>query len=197
MASPPLRKLDGPVDAPDVNHGEAHQYGEQDPAHALGDGVAQPAAPTADAAEEVGAQHAKDGHGDELKGDAGHHDVRALVLLLLGVGARGLGAADGLDDERDQVAQAKDDGVKPGRDNGGLRPEVDDQAAQEDVQGRREEDGGDDQGDDLRDEGVTIVGTAGGVETRGPANDFGYCGGENKVISISPLLSPGEGREEV
>lgn len=178
---PPLRELDGPVDAADVDHGEAHQHGAQNPSHLLGDRPPEPAAATPDAPQEVGAQHPKDGHGDELERDACHHDVRALLLARGGVGGRGGRAANGLDDEGDQVAEAKDDGVQLGRDHGGGRAEDQDEAAQEDVEGRGEEDGGDDEGDFLGDEGVAVVGALGGVGARSPAYDFGYMMGNRRV----------------
>lgn len=108
---PTLRKLDGPVNASNVDHGEAHQHGAQHPLHAFGDQASEPQATTADAAKEIGAQHAENGHGDELKCNTGYHDVRSLVLSFFGICSGSFGAADGLDDERDEVAGAKDDGI--------------------------------------------------------------------------------------
>lgn len=174
VARPSLRQLNGPVDAPNVNHGEAHQHGAQHPPHLPAHGPAQSPTGARDPPQEIRAQHPKDGHGDELERDAGHHDVGALLLLGARVGRRGHGAANGLDDEGDEVAEAKDDSVQLGGEDGGTGTQGEDEAAQEDVEGGREEDGGDDEGHLLGDEGVAVVGALGGVGAGGPADDFGY-----------------------
>lgn len=90
--------------------------------------------------------------------------MRAQLLLgLVEAGHAGFGAANGLDDERDDVACAKHNRVPFGRQEGGLAAEVDDEAAEEDVQCGREEDGRDDEGDFLGEEAVGVVGAFGRV----------------------------------
>lgn len=172
VSRPTLRQLDRPVNTPNVNHDEADDHGSQDQLDLLGEHPAKAQPPTRHTTPEIRPEHPKDGHGDELERDSCNHDVCALVLPFSGIGTRGFGAADGLDDERDEVAGAENKGVEFCRDDGGGGAEVDDEAAEEDVEGCGEEDGGDDEGDDLGDEGVAVVRALCGVETGGPAYEF-------------------------
>lgn len=188
VALPALGQLHRPVDAPDVDHDEADQHGGQGHAHAPGDVGAEVTLAAGHAAVKVGDEDAKDGHGEELKDDASHHDVGPLVLRGDGIGQRGLGAADGLDHEGDEIAGAKDDGIHPGREHGRTAPEVDDEFAEEDVEGGGEEDGGDDEGDDLAEEGIVAVWTFGGVGTGGPTYQFGYCRRKKKKNIGQPIV---------
>lgn len=60
---------------------------------------------------------------------------------------------------------------------------MDDQAAKEDVEYRGEEDGGDDEGYLLANEGIAAIGAFGGVNAGGPANDFG-CDAKNIMLVL-------------
>ena len=149
VAPPALCELDGAVDAADVDHDEADQDGDEDELDVARDGVPEPGPPARDAPREVPQEHPEEGHGGELEDDAALHDVCAAVLLLVCVGHRGHRAADGLNNQRDDVARAEDDGVPLRGQDGGGSAEVTDEFAEEDVERRAEEDGGDDESNNL------------------------------------------------
>lgn len=176
ISIPPLRQLDRPVDGPDIDHEEADENSREDHLEPGRDVLAQAKLPAADTADEVAHHQPEQRHGAELEGDAGHHDVRAQCLIRVRVRRRRHGPAGGLHHQGDDVARAKDDGVPLGREQGGRAAEADDEEAQEDIQCRAEEDGRDDEGDLLGEEGVAVVGALAGPRTGGPTYYFGCFG---------------------
>ena len=141
IPSPTLRQLDGTVDASDVDteHGEDHS-GEQG-----GDGSAHvlQKTTTEDAADEIGGASDKDGDREQLEDDTGDHDMGAggCVAVFLVCFGGGDAAADGLDDERDDIAGAEDPEIHFRAEDGGVAAEDLDEAAKEDVDACCEEGG--------------------------------------------------------
>lgn len=82
---------------------------------------------------------------DDLEDEAGHGDVDAGLVGAAGVG--GQGAAGGLEDEADDVGGDEDPVEELGLEAGELWGEVDDGLGEGDVDGGREEDGGDGEAD--------------------------------------------------
>lgn len=78
-----------------------------------------------------------------MKGQSGDHDVDARLLGIgAGVGGVGHGAADGLQDEGEDVAADEDDGVGAGFEAGEVFAVDEDDAREAEVDGCGEEAGG-------------------------------------------------------
>lgn len=78
-----------------------------------------------------------------------------------------------MDDEGDDVAGAEYDGVPLRGEERGRAAQVSDELAEEDVEGSAEEHGRDDESDDLRKEGISVVRALGGPSPGGPSDQFG------------------------
>lgn len=141
IPTPALRQLDGPVDAPhiDTHDGEDHRAEQRHnrPSH----GLQETAAETAP--DKVRGEDDEDGDGGHLEDDARDHDVGARRGVAVGIVGRGAGhsAADGLHDERDDVAGDEDIEVETWADDGGVAAQQGDEAAKEDVDACCEEGG--------------------------------------------------------
>ena len=119
LVRPPARQLSDAVDATDKDkqRGGEHSRAEDLEITALderrgfgGEGVL-----AARQLEHVKSdKHVEAREGDDLEDDAGEHDVAAHVGDLGGVGRRGDTAADGLQQEREEVAGDEDIGVQTG-----------------------------------------------------------------------------------
>lgn len=175
IAAPPLGQLDRPVDAPDVNHDEGHKHGSQNhlqlPRQQQRRVRLSAPLQAPDPPQEIANQRGEDRHGEELENDAGDHGVRPrgrVPVRLLGR-LRCHAAADCLDHQGQDVAGAKDDCVPFWREDGGLPTEKADEDRQEDVEGRRVKGWRDDQRRDLHEEGILVVGAAGGPGAACPA----------------------------
>lgn len=97
----------------------------------------------------VGAQGHEDGQADDLEAEAGDHDVNACLLQGPRVGGVGQGAADGLQDEGEEVAADENDGVGAGFEAGdGFAVDKDD-AREGEVDGGGEEAGSYGEDDDV------------------------------------------------
>ena len=81
-------------------------------------------------------KHVEAREGDDLEDDAGEHDVAAHVGDLGGVGRRGDTAADGLQQEREEVAGDEDIGVQTGPDERELRTDCADHVFEREVKRR-------------------------------------------------------------
>lgn len=113
---PSLEQLDGPVDTPRVDRGNAKdRRGDQRP-HCPTNGDFG----VADAPQEVAEAEEEYRDAGQLKDDARNHDVcaRLGVAVDLPRGHRGETAADGLDDEGKNVAGAEDPEVPLGGEEG-------------------------------------------------------------------------------
>ena len=80
---------------------------------------------------EVGAKEHEDQEGEDLESQTGDHDMVARFGVLVGVGGcGGHAAAEGLEDEGEDVAGDKDARVREGFDAGVLGAEGDDDAGE-------------------------------------------------------------------
>lgn len=114
VPTPTLRQLDGTVNAPgiDAKHREDHRSKKRNngTSHGLQETTAQGPAHKVCCAED------EDGDGEELEDDTGYHDVCAGcgVSVYFVDFDGGHAAADGLDDQGDDVAGAEDPEVEAG-----------------------------------------------------------------------------------
>ena len=118
---------------------------------------------------EVGAEEHEDQEGEDLEGETGDHDVVARFGVLVGVGGGGgHAAAEGLEDEREDVAGDEDARVREGFDAGVFGAEGDDDAGEGEVDAGGEEGGGDGEAAYLHEEAVlgrwSVVGERDGEE---------------------------------
>lgn len=172
VSGPALRQLDGTIDTSniDAEHGEHHgaEKGGDGPAHCLQKST------TENPADEIGGASDKDGNREHLKDNTGDHDVGSwgcvAIFLVHFYGSHA--AADGLDDERDDVAGAEDPEVHFRAKDGGLAAKELDEPAKEDVDACREECGSNDQGRNLHQEGSHVVGTFCRPCTSSPTQDL-------------------------
>jgi hypothetical protein len=108
VALPALGKLNGSEDVSDVNSNERHEHRDEDKTVWTGELVAERDSP----ADKVDGEDSKGCHGDELERDAADHNLGSWPGILKVAGRhRGHGAADCLDDERDEVTGQEHDGV--------------------------------------------------------------------------------------
>lgn len=104
---------------------------------------------------EVGAEEHEDQEGEDLEGKTGDHDVVARFGVLVGVGGGGgHAAAEGLEDEGEDVAGDEDARVREGFDAGVFRAKGDDDAGEGEVDAGGEEGGGDGEAAYLHEEAV-------------------------------------------
>lgn len=138
-AGPTLQQLDGTVDASNVNAHDGEDHDEEQRHHGAAHLVQQVLPPHA--AEEVGRAEGEDGDGGHLEDDPGDHHVGAGFRVAVDRVARPRrhAAADGLHDERDDVAGAEDPQVQRRAQNGRFPSENGDESAQQDVDAGREE----------------------------------------------------------
>lgn len=112
IARPALYELDRAIDAADVDTGDGKHHRREKWDDRAGCGLQE--APTDRAADEFGGQDDKGRDRGELEDDTADHCVRAGLGALVGVvqSRGGHAAADGLDDQRDDVAGAEDPEVQ-------------------------------------------------------------------------------------
>ena len=97
---------------------------------------------------ELGAEGGEEREREDLEGESCDHDVDAHLVLAGRVGARGDGAADGLQHQRDEVAGYEGEGVGAGTEAGEVFAVDDYDAGQAEVDGGGEEGWGDGESDE-------------------------------------------------
>ena len=103
---------------------------------------------------EVAGEHDEDEHDDDLEGETGDHDVGAELeqVWVVGWGAGGHTAAEGLEGEGDDVAGDEEAGIGFGGDAGVGYAKSEDDALDAEVDAGGVEGGADGQADDVHEE---------------------------------------------
>ncbi len=94
-------------------------------------------------------QDDEQGHAGHLQTETSQHDVHAGLEILLGVRSAREGTTGGLEDETEDVASDEGEGVGARPEAGDMLAVDDDDAAEAEIDGRREESGRDRKGDDV------------------------------------------------
>lgn len=170
LALPPLRQLDDTVDAADEDADGGQGQGDEEPfefgrgaqggvagfAHVLGCAWRAGSAGIALGADgEVEAHEDEDGEGEDLEREPGDHDVVTRFGRFVVVRCHaGHAAADGLEQQGDEVARDEEARIRQGFDSGIGLPDRDHDARQGQVDACGEEGGGDGQTDNLHQKSV-------------------------------------------
>lgn len=85
----------------------------------------------------------------DLEGQAGDHDVDTRLLAGVGARGRGQGAADGLEDEREEIETHKGNSVDGGAETWDAAAVDDHDAGEAEVDGSTEQGGADGEADEI------------------------------------------------